>query len=102
MSTTDTSTVLVGHVVDDELTLTLDELCGVCAVRREQIVELVECGVLAQPMSDDAITLGATALRRARLALRLQRDLGVNAAGAALAVELLERIRQLETRLGGG
>ena len=101
MSTRDTSTVLVGEVIDDELTLTLDELCGVCAVRREQIVELVECGVLAQPTRDDAITLGATELHRARLALRLQRDLGVNAAGAALAVELLERIRQLEARLGG-
>jgi chaperone modulatory protein CbpM len=34
-------------------------------------------------------------LRRARLALRLQRDLEINLAGVALALELLEEIHQL-------
>jgi chaperone modulatory protein CbpM len=34
-------------------------------------------------------------LRRARIALRLERDLGVNAAGVALALELLEELEQL-------
>ena len=29
-------------------------------------------------------------------------DLGVNVSGAVLAVELLERIRELERRSGGG
>jgi chaperone modulatory protein CbpM len=41
-------------------------------------------------------------LRRARIALRLERDLGVNAAGVALALELLEELEQLrrDRRLG--
>ena len=41
-------------------------------------------------------------LRRARIALRLERDLGVNAAGVALALELLEELEQLrrERRIG--
>jgi chaperone modulatory protein CbpM len=41
-------------------------------------------------------------LRRARIALRLERDLGVNAAGVALALELLEELEQLrrERRFG--
>jgi chaperone modulatory protein CbpM len=34
-----------------------------------------------------------------RIALRLQRELEVNLAGAALALELLERIDQLNARL---
>jgi chaperone modulatory protein CbpM len=34
-----------------------------------------------------------------RIALRWQRDLDVSLAGAALALELLERIDQLHTRL---
>ena len=42
----------------------------------------------------------ATALPRLRIVSRLMRDLGVNASGAVLALELLERIRQLE-RLAG-
>jgi hypothetical protein len=38
--------ILVGQLVEEEVTLTLDELCGACAVERERIVELVELGVL--------------------------------------------------------
>ena len=43
--------------------------------------------------------LGGEALQRARLALRLQRDFELNAAGAALVVELLDRIDALEAQL---
>jgi len=35
-------------------------------------------------------------LRRVKTAIHLQRDLGVNLAGAALALELLDRITELE------
>ena len=39
------------------------------------------------------------ALRRARLAVRLERDLELNLAGVALAVELIEEIEQLRRQL---
>ena len=39
------------------------------------------------------------ALRRARLALRLERDLELNLAGVALAIELIEEISQLRREL---
>jgi chaperone modulatory protein CbpM len=97
--TTRDQPLLVGQIVEQELTLTLDELSGVCAVERERIVELVEHGLLEPPGGSDQ-RVGGEALRRARTALRLQRDLGLNAAGAALVVELLERIELLEARLG--
>jgi chaperone modulatory protein CbpM len=38
-------------------------------------------------------------VRRVRTVVRLQRDLGVNLPGAALALELLERIEELQRRL---
>ena len=38
-------------------------------------------------------------VRRVRCALRLERDLGVNFAGAALALELLEELEALRARL---
>ena len=36
-----------------------------------------------------------TEVRRARIALRLERDLGINVAGVALVLELLEELEQL-------
>jgi chaperone modulatory protein CbpM len=90
--------ILVGQVVEYELTLSLEELSDACAVSRERIVELVEHGLL-DAQAGGGHGFGGASLRRARLALRLQRDLGVNAAGAALVVELLERIETLENRL---
>ena len=41
----------------------------------------------------------ANSVKRARVAMRLHRDLGVNLAGAALALDLLERIERLDSRL---
>jgi chaperone modulatory protein CbpM len=43
-----------------------------------------------------------TALRRARTALRLQRDLEINLPGVALALELLEEIDKLRRTLKVG
>ena len=42
------------------------------------------------------------ALRRARLALRLERELEINLAGVALALELMEEIEQLRRRVRHG
>ena len=39
------------------------------------------------------------ALRRARLALRLERDLELNLAGVALALELIEELQRLRREL---
>jgi chaperone modulatory protein CbpM len=90
--------ILVGQLVEEELTLTIDELSGACAVSRERIVELVELGMF-EARTAGGERLGGEALRRARLALRLQRDLELNAAGAAVVVELLDRIDALEAQL---
>jgi chaperone modulatory protein CbpM len=92
------SRILEGQLVEDELMLTIDELSGVCAVARERIVELLELGVF-DARDAGAGRLSGEALHRARLALRLQRDFELNAAGAALVVELLERIDALEAQL---
>ncbi len=89
-------TVLRGHIVEEETLLTLDELSGMFAVETRRIVELVDEGVLETPAAD---VFGGDAMRRARIALRLQHDLGVNLAGTALALQLLERIADLERRL---
>ena len=42
---------------------------------------------------------GGESLRRARLALRLSRDLEINPSGVALALDLLDEIASLRARL---
>jgi len=95
------SPVLTGLIVEEQSEFTLEEISGICAVEQHRIVALVEEGVL-ETRSVTEWRFGGDVLRRARIALRLQRDLGVNPAGVALALELLERIESLERRLGAG
>lgn len=98
--------VLAGAIFEEDSVLSLDELSRVCAVGREHIIELVEEGVLTIIQTTTVTTVAPAdwlftgeCLRRARLAVRLQRDLGVNAAGAALAIELMEEISALRRQL---
>jgi chaperone modulatory protein CbpM len=91
-------TVITGHIVEEQGTLGLDELVALCDAEAAQILALVEEGVLEAVSPEPRF--GGGSLRRARLAVRLQRDLGVNLAGVALVIELLERIERLERNPG--
>lgn len=88
------------EVLDEEAIFTLAELCRSCSVQAEFIEALVAEGIL-EPSGRRGrhLCFPASSLRRTRITLRLQQDLGVNLAGAALALDLLERIESLETRL---
>jgi len=99
MDKKDPSTPAV-ELIDEETTFTLAELCRCCAVEAELIEVLVEHGIL-EPAGRQGRhwCFPASSLRRTRIALHLQRDLGVNLAGAALALDLLERIDELDARL---
>jgi len=91
---------VVGIILDEQAPLTLAELTRACAVHAELIVELVEEGVFA-PIGREPQQWRFTGahMRRARVAVHLQRDLGVNLAGAALALQLLDEIEALRARL---
>jgi chaperone modulatory protein CbpM len=89
-----------GSVVEEEIQFTLVELCRVCRATEEQVVALVFEGVLepAGQRIEEWRFAGAT-LRRARVALRLTRDLEINAAGVALVLDMLDEIESLKARL---
>ena len=91
---------LTGFILEEQTELTLGDLCRACAVESSSIMELVEEGVLT-PAGDAPGQWRFTGLHlhRARVAARLQHDLGVNLAGAALALELLEEMEVLRARL---
>ena len=88
------------ELIDEQSTFTLADLCRSCAVEAELIEALVEQGIL-EPTGRRGRhwCFPASSLRRTRITLHLRRDLGVNLAGAALALDLLERIEELDARL---
>jgi chaperone modulatory protein CbpM len=94
------SSRLSGIILEEQTDLTLADLSRACAVHAERIIELVEEGVLT-PTGDapQRWRFSGAHMRRASVALRLQRDLGVNLAGAALALELLDELDALRARL---
>jgi len=93
-------TLVQAPVVEEELHLTLVELCQACSAEEEHVLAWVLEGVL-EPAGDSPQdwTFGGESLRRARLALRLSRDLEINPPGVALALDLLDEIAELRARL---
>jgi chaperone modulatory protein CbpM len=87
-------------ILDEAHEITLADLTRSCHVHAEWVMELIEEGVLepVQP-GGPQWRFKATSVVRVEKARRLQRDLGVNLPGIALALQLLERIDALEARL---
>lgn len=91
---------ITGLILEDQTELRLDDLCRACAAQVERIVELVDEGLLTPAGSAPGEWRFTGAhLHRARVALRLEDDLGVNLAGAALALELLDELDMLRARV---
>ena len=91
---------LRGSILEEATVLTVEDLSRICAVEQRRILAYVEEGVL------DAVQIGAEdwhfrgpALRRARLALRLESDLELNLAGVALALQLMDELDRLRREL---
>lgn len=98
-----------GVILDEDLSVSLAELTRLCGSSDRTLQLMVTEGLL-RPQGGGRPAewrFSGLEVRRARRALRLQRDLDLNLAGAALAVDLLDeletlrgRIRVLERQLG--
>ena len=92
----------VGILVEESDSLSIAKLCRYCSLSAESILSMVELGVI-DPV-DSSISYSHwkftnTSVLRAKTALRLQRDLDVNLAGAALALELLDELKLLRQQV---
>ena len=97
---TDATDLLQAHALDERDWIAASEVCRVCRIELTAVVELADLGVISpRGYAPDQWQFPATALPRLRTVSRLMRDLGVNASGAALAVELLEEQHHLEQQL---
>jgi chaperone modulatory protein CbpM len=93
--------ILSGRVLDEMVSLSLDELCRACRVHSDWILELVDEGILEpQGREHGNWRFASNSLQRVQTVWRLQHDLGINLAGAALALDLMEEIEGLRARLG--
>jgi chaperone modulatory protein CbpM len=94
-------TVLTGILIEESTVFTLAELSRACGKPAEWILGLVEEGVI-EPVGGKDKThwqFHGQCLRRVRIVQRLESDLDLNLAGAALALELLEEVEALRNRI---
>jgi chaperone modulatory protein CbpM len=92
--------ITVIEIVDETRTLGIVELAACACIEEARVVEMVEAGLL-EP-SGEAIEQWrflSRDMRRLRAAERLVGDLGVNLAGAALILDLIEERDTLTRRL---
>ena len=94
--------VRAGTVMDETVQLSLLELCQYTKTSQEQVVEMVEEGILdPQGASMHTWRFDHKALKRVQIAVRLQHDLGINLPGSALVLDLLEEMEMLRRQVGG-
>jgi chaperone modulatory protein CbpM len=95
MNSQDLSFVHTATIVEED-DLTLGQLCRACGVHAEWVIRLVEESII-EPDGGEIRSwrFSGASVVRVRSALRLQRDLGVNLAGIALAFDLLEELERL-------
>lgn len=79
-------------------TLSTEEVAARCGLHPALVERLVALGLI-EPMEDKSNRFPPDVTLRLQRAMRLRRDLGLSYNGAALVLELLDRIEDLERRL---
>jgi chaperone modulatory protein CbpM len=99
MNSHDLLPVHTGTVIEED-SLTLEQLCQACGAQADWVISLVEESII-EPRGEEKYSwrFSGASLVRVRSALRLQRDLGVNLAGIALALDLMEELENLRAQL---
>lgn len=92
------------NLTAEEITeLDLEELCSICHVTPEFVMELIEHGTIEPngnaTMAIDSWHFDTKQVRIIHTAVRLHHDLEVNHAGIALAVDLLKQIDEMRDQL---
>lgn len=88
---------VTGIIVEESQSLTLDEFCQVIQVHQQIIIQMVEYHLL-HPEGDapENWRFNPITLKRAKTAASFYHDLGINMAGVALALDLLNQIENLQ------
>jgi chaperone modulatory protein CbpM len=90
---------LVSFIDDGSLELSFSEFCKACGVNADDVLRYIDYCVIEPPVKAGKLCFNSICIRRVQQAGRLQRDLGINPAGVALAIDLIEELDLLRTRL---
>ena len=89
-----------GLVLDERVEMSLSELSLACSSSTQWIIELVEEGIIEPKGAEQTKwRFSGSNLAQANSARRLHQDLEINLAGVALALELIDEIQELRSRL---
>ncbi len=93
--------VVISNIqIEESPELTFEELCTACRVSAELIHAMIEEGALEPTgFTPEEWRFNAMQLRRTRVAAHLQQDLEINPPGIALALDLMEEMEELRTRI---
>ena len=95
----DVDTITV-ELLDERVEFSIVELTELCGTTLAEIHDLIAEGIVTPTGAHpETWRFSGTSLVRIRTVLRLEAELGVNRAGAALALELIEQVAELERRL---
>lgn len=87
-------------LIEEQEPLAFEDVCSRLDLDPQTLLDMVEEGLLEpRGPAPQQWRFTPAELARLRTALTLQRDLGVNLAGAGLALELLEELRVLRRRV---
>lgn len=78
--------------------MSLEEVTDSFGVTREVIYGIIDEGIIVVQGEEQEWQFDSDAIRQIRTVLQLERDLGVNLPGAALALQLLQEIDELKKR----
>lgn len=87
-------------IVGEDWQLTVTEFHERYHVTEDVLLDMLEEGLFhPRKVDQEILYLDLKALQRIRSAWRLQRDLGVNLPGAALALDLMQELEELRKEL---
>lgn len=91
---------MTSDFLQEDASLKIEEICEDCDLSLVEIKSYVEEGIVEVEGNDVARwRFSQSSIIQIKRAVRLENDLGVNRAGAALALELMSQIDELKTQL---
>lgn len=94
-----TDHIIEGILLDDNHAYTIVELCEICVIEKQTVIELVEYGIIEPKGAQEHWEFSSKTMLRTKKALRLHKDLAINWAGISLALELLDEILELRQQV---